>query len=152
MPVQRPCLDVPCRAVTGRAVAMCWCVRLVLSSLRACSSSVVSSWVRVGFVPVAQAIAPLPTQVSDRHKLDCMVPRDIIGGAAARRHRIERRQVLSARPADAAAGLFMRSRIRWFERGHVRGFSGSAERRGSKAAKAKAEFEYHRDTFFVPGF
>ena len=101
---------------------------------------------------MAQAIAPLPTQVSDRYRLDCMVPRDIIGGVAARRHRIERRQVLSARPADAAAGLSMRSRIRWFERGHVRGFSGSAERRGSKAAKAKAEFEYHRDTFFVPGF
>ncbi|WP_423916988.1 hypothetical protein [Candidatus Poriferisodalis sp.] len=81
-----------------------------------------------------------------------MAPRDVIGGAAARRHRIKRRQMLCARSVGSAASMSKHSRIRWFERGRARGFSGSAERRGSKAAKARAEFEYHRDTFFIPGF
>ena len=107
---------------------------------------------RADFIPEAQAVTLLPIPVSDRHRLDCMAPRDVIGGATARRHRIKRRQMLCARSVRSAATMSKRSRIRWFERAHLTGFSGSAERRGSKAAKARAEFEYHRDTFFVPGF
>jgi len=81
-----------------------------------------------------------------------MAPAKVIGGAAARRHRTERHGVPRMQRVDSTAGMSEHTWIRWFEPDRVEGLGGSAERRASKADQAKAEFEYYRDTFFVPGF
>ena len=93
-----------------------------------------------------------------------MAPGEVIGGAAVRRHRIERRtmprmqRIGSAtdmpehQRTNSAADTPEHSWVRWFDRGSIDSLGGSAERRSSRAAQAKAEFEYHRDTFVIPGF
>lgn len=91
-------------------------------------------------------------QPSGCRKLDGMASAGTIGGAAARLHRTERAGVPRMQRVDSAAGMSEHTWIRWFEPDRVEGLGGSALRRGSKTAQAKAEFEYYRDTFFVPGF
>ena len=70
--------------------------------------------------------------------------------------------MLRTQRVDAATDTPEHSWIRWSDRSYIDSLSGSterrdnlggsAERRGSNAAQAKAEFEYHRDTFIIPGF
>lgn len=93
-----------------------------------------------------------------------MAPGEVIGGSAARRHRIERRKMPRMQRVESTDGMPEHQRInsatdtpehswiRWFDRGSIDGLGGSAERRSSKATQAKAEFEYRRDTFVIPGF